>query len=91
MNESPDHPPGEPAQTQSMEVDHGAEPPDGSGGAEVTIGEGDDWFVPEPPHDGVGGVQPALHGHLSHPRQIVESHHVANYEHLGVPGQGQVR
>ena len=52
--------------------------------------KGPSRLVVQSPDDGVGGVQAALHGHLGHAGQVVESHHVADHEHLGVPGEGEV-
>ena len=44
----------------------------------------------EPALDRVGGVDPRLHGHLGDAGEVVERHHVADREHLGMAGQRAV-
>ncbi len=47
-------------------------------------------YFPPPGAAPAAGVQPGLHGHLGHPRQLVQAHHVAEDRDLGMPGDGQV-
>ena len=44
----------------------------------------------EPALDRVGGVDALLHGHLGDAGEVVERHHVADREHLGMAGQRAV-
>ena len=63
--------------------DHGQRP-------EVAVAEGLGRLAVEAAHDGVGGVDARLHGHLGHAGQVVERHQVADDEHLGMcPGREQ--
>ena len=90
MDEEPHHPSGKAAEAQPADAHDRLEPPDGGGTAEVAVLEGDCAAALEPPFDRVGSVQAALHGDLADARQVVEVRHVADGEHLGVTGQGQI-
>ena len=86
MDEQPHHPAREPAQPQAPDTDDRLEAADGRRAAQVPVGEGNvPRIAPQAPTDRVGGMQAALHGHLAHPRELVDGGHVAEGEHLRMP------
>jgi hypothetical protein len=90
VDEHPHDPSREPAQPDAAEVHDGLEPTDGGRAPEVAILERHAVVPFEAPFDGVGSVESALHRNLADTREVVDGGHVADGEHLGIPGQAEV-
>ncbi len=82
--------PEEPGHPEALEAHDGVEPRDGRHAAEIAIGERRRLLAVEPALDRVGRVDPRLHGDLGDPGEVVQRHHVADREHLGMTRQGAV-
>ena len=92
MHSQPHHPAGEAAEADALELDHGAEPPDRRHAAEVDVLERHRLVTAalQPAPDRAPGEETLLHRDLGDAGEVIEAHHVADGEHLGVPGQRAV-
>ena len=83
--------PRKPESPDALEAHHGVETRDRGHAAEVAIGERRRLLAVEPALDRVRGMDARLHGDLGDAGEVVERHHVADREHLGMVRQRAVR
>jgi hypothetical protein len=82
MDDEPQQPADESSYTYPADENDCAEARDRSHRAEVAVAEGSILLVTQPPEDGVRRILTGLHRDLGDTWELVETHEVADHEHL---------